>query len=432
MIIIFQFNLGDTAPGKRAITPLYLGSICKEWRHLVWSTPLLWRDIAMHVIATDSQVALLRDWLLRAGTTPLDITLKESFGGSYKDLVFLQRRVLSTLVTHSAYWSSFSCASLMFECYDVFRDVHFPILKTIYLRAYLSSKFITIFPLYDHPPPSAMFVRSPQLTSLLMDRYPFDEAITLSNQITTFGICKIGARDLLTILQSLKRLESAQFPNVEHDDLPSPHPIHIVSNHTLSSLRIGINNEEVPRRSVLDHIKLPSLVDLRIQPPYSRLSSITSFITRSGCSLKSLDIKIMLSEEDDLVATFEAVPTLVKLNLCFETSTDFKHMKPEVINALNPTYRTLSGRQPLLPNLTSFGYLDHISEDCQLPFAQLVQRRWSLPEANTGNTSPAVARLQSIKFVSKECAPELRELLLELSSQGMQVEFEEALRPKPS
>ncbi|KAF9559840.1 hypothetical protein CPC08DRAFT_708470 [Agrocybe pediades] len=418
---IFQLNVRDPAPGKKPITPLYLGSICQAWRHLVWSTPILWRDINLHVDASDSELALLREWLLRAGTSPLDIMLRDQRNISRESLVSLQKRVLSTLITRSTYWSSFTCMSLMSECYDTFQDAHFPILKTIRIKAYLRP-FLS-FPRYDRPPPVAMFAQSPQLTDLFLDHYPFDEAILLSNQIKMFGTSRIDVRYFLAILQSFPRLESAHFGSVIPEP-SSPYPLHIVSNNTLSSLRIAIHPEGA--RTLLDHIKLSSLVELRIFTTRMRLSSITSFITRSGCSLKTFDLKIRLSEEDDLVATFEALPTLVNLYLSFDAPTDFKHLKPEVINALNPTYRR--ERQPLLPNLTSLEYIDHIPDDCQLPFAQLTRERWNRSEADLQSTSRAVARLQSVKFISTDCAPELREVLLELSSQGMKVEFEENFR----
>ena len=48
-------------------TPIFLGSICADWRSLAWNTPLLWCRITLEVsdALPKSRPHLLSEWLLR-------------------------------------------------------------------------------------------------------------------------------------------------------------------------------------------------------------------------------------------------------------------------------------------------------------------------------------------------------------------------------
>ena len=58
-----------------AVTPLFIGSICRLWRDTAWSTPLLWNTIFLHISGRrhSVRVQLLGDWLSRARLAPLTI-----------------------------------------------------------------------------------------------------------------------------------------------------------------------------------------------------------------------------------------------------------------------------------------------------------------------------------------------------------------------
>ncbi|RXW18267.1 hypothetical protein EST38_g7578 [Candolleomyces aberdarensis] len=87
-------------------TPIFLGSICADWRTLAWSTPLLWCRITLEVsdALPKSRPDLLSEWLLRSNNLPLHIKL---FPTEEDDSVFLNlRTIMEVLVTRSAYWGS--------------------------------------------------------------------------------------------------------------------------------------------------------------------------------------------------------------------------------------------------------------------------------------------------------------------------------------
>ena len=75
---------------RQAVTPLFIGSICKLWRDVAWSTPLLWNTILLHFSQKhhNTQIQLLGDWrqgrnrtvsnsLRRSSTNTFLMALKE-------------------------------------------------------------------------------------------------------------------------------------------------------------------------------------------------------------------------------------------------------------------------------------------------------------------------------------------------------------------
>ncbi|KAJ2930788.1 hypothetical protein H1R20_g6306, partial [Candolleomyces eurysporus] len=114
-------------------TPVFLGSICADWRSLAWNTPLLWSRITLEVsdALPKSRPDLLSEWLLRSNNLPLHIKL---FPTEEDDSVFLNlRTIMEVLVTRSAYWGSIECI-LPPQCHDLLSMRHFPILRSVLLR----------------------------------------------------------------------------------------------------------------------------------------------------------------------------------------------------------------------------------------------------------------------------------------------------------
>ncbi|KAF9530736.1 hypothetical protein CPB83DRAFT_156911 [Crepidotus variabilis] len=69
--------LGDTKNRHRKTTPLVLGSVCKQWRAIVWSTPRIWSHVSLCLSTSrwETQTSLLSDWLSHSGVCPLIINL---------------------------------------------------------------------------------------------------------------------------------------------------------------------------------------------------------------------------------------------------------------------------------------------------------------------------------------------------------------------
>ena len=88
-------------------TPLFIGSICRLWRDVAWSTPSLWSTIFLHVSRThhDTQIQLLGDWLLNARSTPLCIKLTTE--NEHESVIYALEAIMRILVTRSDYWLTF-------------------------------------------------------------------------------------------------------------------------------------------------------------------------------------------------------------------------------------------------------------------------------------------------------------------------------------
>ena len=62
--------------------PLFLGAICRKWRHIAWSTPRLWTTVVVRVSSRTAKqlrgplprlVTVVTEWLGRSGVLPLTI-----------------------------------------------------------------------------------------------------------------------------------------------------------------------------------------------------------------------------------------------------------------------------------------------------------------------------------------------------------------------
>lgn len=87
LVVAFPSN-GDPAydpknglelrPLRGEISPLLLCKICRRWRSIAFSTPLLWARLRIKFkkpLSDGYERHLLRQWLDRAGTCPLSLTI---------------------------------------------------------------------------------------------------------------------------------------------------------------------------------------------------------------------------------------------------------------------------------------------------------------------------------------------------------------------
>ncbi|KAF4622556.1 hypothetical protein D9613_009372 [Agrocybe pediades] len=434
-IMVEIFQLVCPPPDRSATkmsshTPLFLGTICRQWRDMAWSAAILWKDVALHLGASSLQVALLQEWLLRAKSMPLNITLyrhRLNALVSHETLAHrgLDKAVFKVLLTRSCYWSSFHCDGLLPEFVDIFQDSRFPILKSIHLAGYrpLRSRHT-----YSFPPPNTLLAASPLLEHLILEGYSLSKTVMPLAPLRSFTICYHSIDECITVFQTYPNLVSADlrniFPRHPATGFASWTPTFTISHKTLSSLRVHtrLNTERL-----LQHLELPALNHLHVNAEITCLGSIVHLIQRSRCSLNTFDLWAEYTGDEDLVGAFRTFPRLSMLRWAWSWILMFdihgqaaqSKLKPDVVNMLNPTY---SNGQPLLPNLTSLIWADYIPEDCQIPLAEAIEQRWRVQE-DTLRGSPGVARLKSVKFFEKCCNSELKKLLSKLSLEGMEVEL---------
>lgn len=411
-VLTYIFRLAITKEAafvRGKTTPLLLGGVCNKWRSIAWSTPLLWNKLTLRVSSKSScwRPDLLHYWLLRAGTSPLYISVDaehetESTLSIIKDIVIV-------LMTRSEYWRSVDFL-LPRSCHDMLKDVPLPIIKRVVLRPPMCT--ISAF---NNPPP--MFTAAPELREVELFRYEVFATFLPWVQLQHFKSQSMTIRNFLQLLQVSSNLEICEIDNIYFSDVP--YPSSPLSHQSLRRLNVGIGKRKA--LVFLDHVAFPALRDLKVsyydgdEDSDSFTQTVASLIRRSKCDLYSLDISKYFAG-DNLIPILQAIPSL--RHLCLGTWLTRKNSGQQAVRALTadllrrltPDYDSLGSL--LLPNLKSLVYQGIIPDDCQYPLVDFLRSR-----------SKSITRLLSIKLLQDQCCSHLREQLHQLLADGIRVEY---------
>jgi len=372
--------------GGPALTPLFFGGICKEWREIAWSTPLLWNTISLHVSrkAHGSQVQLLRDWLLRANSSPLFIKLTSD--DEHESIFCSLRAIMDVLVTRSTYWSSLDCL-LPPQCHDILKNNHFPMLTSVSVRPPKGT--ISTF---SEPP--NMFLSAPKLLDVDLSGYNFSAMMLPWEQLRRFKTQFLTVAECLKVLKRSPNLKECHLESVYSPEIfPSPTPLDTFYSE-LEHLDITLIKGTAI--SLLDSITLPSLIHLHIH--YSgaaglTVSAIHSLILRSSCNLQRLFIERQQLHDEDLIPCLESVPSLSHLSLV--VAGESTGLSKNLVSMMHPSR---DPGPPLLPKLTWFHYEGPM--DCDSPsLVDMLSERWCSQPAKNGNAIP-IATLNTAEIVS--------------------------------
>ncbi|KAF5378782.1 hypothetical protein D9615_006935 [Tricholomella constricta] len=96
------------SPGSSS-DPMILAQVCRRWRGIALSTPMLWSSLRIVCNCGGQYIPLLKTWLKRSGTCPLTISLIQPYVGYYVDYhnpetVALMTAITSVLVTQASRW----------------------------------------------------------------------------------------------------------------------------------------------------------------------------------------------------------------------------------------------------------------------------------------------------------------------------------------
>ncbi|KAF9552078.1 hypothetical protein CPC08DRAFT_768579 [Agrocybe pediades] len=435
VVEIFQQVCPPPDPEAREMmskrTPLFLGTICKEWREIAWSAPTLWKDVALHLDVSSNQLDILREWLSRAKDVPLNITLyqhRRRIEALYKeDVIRLgsDEAILTLLLTRARFWSTFRCDSLFPQLLDVFRKTRFPILKSIRVEAFRSYTVLGRRHTYKDSPPNAMLTASPSLEHLILQGYSFSKVLMPRNkQLKSLGVSLLPFEACVKILRVYSGLVYAHFTDVL---VQQPATLNAISTLTMANLSHLQLSRFVSRQKLflgnsdhlLESLELPALKSLHLNKLGS-LSSVISLVKRSGCLLEILDLEIWPKAGDDLAAMFSALPMLTSFRWSCPGSRRKGLLTTKVINMLRPSYTDGS---PLLPNLISFTWLDPVPDLAERPLAKMLKERWRVRDDKRGRPS-AVAQLKSVKLPYFYCSSSLSKELFEVCREGLKLKFE--------
>ncbi|KAF9558275.1 hypothetical protein CPC08DRAFT_562423 [Agrocybe pediades] len=104
-------------------TPLHLGAVCRSWRQAAWSTPSLWTRVYVslnkpYTPYLANQYIILRDWVQRSGSLPVDANIYEE-SRQYDNI---DKQLVK------------ECLQMVLQCADRWRDV----------RLYLREKWLQL------------------------------------------------------------------------------------------------------------------------------------------------------------------------------------------------------------------------------------------------------------------------------------------------
>jgi F-box-like len=398
---------------SQAVTPLFIGSICRQWRDVAWSTPLLWSTIFLHVSREhhDTQIQLLGEWLLNAKSAPLSIKLTTYTEGleENESVLCAFEAIVRILITRSDQWLTFDSRLPPPQCRNILKNIDFPMLTSVSLCP--ASTPIT----------PEMFLSAPKLVDITLRRYNFPVVLPWE-QIKRFRMGRSSFNRCLKILQQLKspNLEECHFEGVYLQHGITSEAVGVHAYAQLKHLHVKLDNSWCI--SLFNNITLPSLSDLGIQYNGNKrlpLSSIRSLLLRSACNLERLTIQFPF-DDTDLILCLEVIPSLSYLHL--ETMGDSPAnmgLTRHLVASLDPLGNS---SRLLLPNLEHFEFKGRMLCDCRT-IVDMLARRWHLSD-DDGETTTKVSKLKLAEITSvglPHLTADVHKDLRKLSEEGMSV-----------
>ncbi|KAJ7172072.1 hypothetical protein C8R46DRAFT_1084750 [Mycena filopes] len=319
------------------IPPLVFCAVCQQWRRVALATPALWgslclsSDFAYSADRAD-YVDFCRDWISRAGATPLSFSfimeaLQKGKHGSTRAL----HNFLGKL--HQQWRFA-----------EIIRDPTVPDwLQLPSNGTYPFLEALSFSPALSDPP-GLSFCDAPKLRSVSL--FDYSPQIHLPwHQITSFHTYYIDVCACIKILRDSPNLVDVTLGAIESDDHSPDNSI--LSHAKLQQLNLG-GWFEVDLTTVLKSLTTPALKRLTLEfcghsPPAHPISPLLSFLTRSSCHLHTLALCLLPARTNALVDCLEAVPSLVNLKL---------HPPPYVDTRV--LFAQFTGRPEFLPALEHF------------------------------------------------------------------------------
>ncbi|TFK41284.1 hypothetical protein BDQ12DRAFT_433445 [Crucibulum laeve] len=334
---------------------LFLGSVCKIWREIAWSTPRLWNSVHLELSRDRllSQELILDQWLSRAGSLPLSIRITcESSESMHWDLT-PPTAIMEKVMLHAG------------RCHTL--DFRLPLSTVDCLRS-ATGHFTTLTSLSILPPggqtarsrKTDAFSIAPQLQHVKLYSIYLSATVLPWENVTHFEARHFYVDECLEVLRRAPNLVRCEFPTiVDGDDSYSITKAPIFLPH-LRKLLLGVERR-AEIAIIFDLITAPGLVDLQLNIIKCEIphDSFTSFLDRSTCPLQRLSLLAPTLSHSQWMQYFQALPSLVHLQL------DVSSLVEPISEALNnqsllaltlPACSVSSTTSVLLPKLQTLEY----------------------------------------------------------------------------
>jgi len=343
MSIIFVHCLPDYAQPQReddlphkglGITPIKLGSVCKAWRDIAWSTPELWTHISIPLTKLDSaSVRFVNEWETRSGSLPLVVEMHEDtvrnsrgYATIGEDIAKFDEHSLQNFlvnfVTHSSHrWRDaylrLSFYNTNFVCSNISNTTS---LRTLHLRLTANAAEDIDHPWgmeWDNNQYPPMECKGyPGLKTFSVFRYRLKFLNSNWKEITGVTIGRLPLLDCLDLLRFAPLLETCHF--LEMDDGfydPSQYADDRITHTNLQTL--VVSTVDCMAEDLFDHVVLPNLVRLSYSVPPSHIVRLPliSFMEQSACPLEKLEIEAYTVGYEDLEPMLRHIPSLKHLRI---------------------------------------------------------------------------------------------------------------------
>ncbi|KAJ7659292.1 hypothetical protein DFH06DRAFT_439152 [Mycena polygramma] len=306
MHLLPQYPLCPPLTGN--LSPHLLLRVCRKWRDIALSTPILWRAILVEKTIPDcdplrrrmtdnkmsvarGQASRVKSWLDRSGRLPLSIQIVE-----YE---FLEEDILRAIVPHHARWEYVSLHNIRL---NQLLPVEGPmsLLRQLEIRAPGNISTTMAFP--------AM----PQLRTATLWNFYYSPALLPWSQLTSLTLIGKHPHECVSVLSHASNLRYCELAMFGGDWQPPTQP-DISLPHLESLVLVPWSKiKHFPDRYLLCFL-VPAL--RRLQVPELGLGSdpiatLTSFISSSGCKLEELRITGEPNPRAAYLAAFPSIPNI--------------------------------------------------------------------------------------------------------------------------
>ena len=338
------YRSSSFAPHQRGhLYPLISWSYLQLLREIAWSTPSLWSSLLVRVTSRhDSRIVtgIAREWLARSGQLPLSIRIYAV------DACEAVSALVDIINQYSTRWSDLDLymPSYISEFLHAI-DNHAPMLKSI--RLYCSAREMG----WDF---HSSQLTCPRLERAHLSLSSMDGINIQLDNLTHLTLDSMTIIDSLLILRETPRLIFCKFWGSDLDR----YRVKDVSGPVITSLRslqlprfIDRTSEVFLNNLIAPHLEEFSLPNYDSPSRSMSTTVITSFLRRSGCSLRSFSMIFGTVSPyiEGLMNLLQSMPSLNTLSIISTTRRFVKTTTPEESRRLWPTeHISNNGQSPLL------------------------------------------------------------------------------------
>ncbi|KAJ6463611.1 hypothetical protein C8R47DRAFT_1225099 [Mycena vitilis] len=282
-------------PSLGPLSPSTLCHVCHRWREIALATPSLWRGIELHLNGAEqfhkSQLRWLETQLSLSKQCPLSIELVYNAPEGPFDVHSSLKPFVDAIVGHCARWEE---VMLRIPPRDAKLLVgNMPLLRTLHFG--VSDVLPEDPPGVATSPPDTIFSGAANLKTLFIDNYFSPSSFTLPwSQLTTIiAFDPLYDNQCADILRHAVNVDTCRLTIAKEPaaliDLVIPPLVHL---RLLSLWDLGATPASFIA-ALFDTLVLPSLEVLEISADWftpDPCANIAALISRSGCSLRELDI----------------------------------------------------------------------------------------------------------------------------------------------